>query len=674
MRNILIILVLLMANVSCDDKSPIENDEIDWENDQLADEDGCPDGNVDSDYNSWEASVFKCEKDSDCPEPDKEFCDPYGECQCRRGVEYGYMIRYKGKCMHWSEGIKYFCNNNTTNQFYLNSDVPRQGAVSYTNSKEDVVCRCDVGYYGQHCENRIKYDDILISNGQNFMPEPNCKQDEDCSESMKCSESGYCYCNQVLEFSDQAFDYYVKTALNKSQNDTVTGLDLINLRTITIDGVEDIEYGKCFVNMRSLMFSKVPENFDFTEISKMKNLQNIHILSLRNSQSIDYSPLINMEKLLFLYLMLNENSYNFLKNMKSMKHIVSLELEFDDGFVPPDLKFLSGYENLQQLIIQSFENNETEEIDISSLEAFEILMILKINLKLAKIKGLDVLSKLPNLIDLGIELYENENAQKLSSFPKIETVKRLTLYGVKSDIKLIERFPQLNVLNISGEGLGYKNLSFLEGLNHLHSLIFYDDYIDKEMKIEEGGYDYISKMTNLYSLTISPYKHRNMNWIKSLKHLVYTEIADVSSEWLPLYKADYLENGPVKTDFVDDLLYVLYLRDNLFHVEDLNGFAKNCSQKGAQCNSEFKNNFYTEPELGTVGFYLCGNPIKKTDENLEYLIENGAYVSIGTDVGQNCETYTKNNPPFSKYRKHDYTINNTDTFESMSIGRNWNIK
>jgi len=148
----------------------------------------------DSDFDENYNNFVKCLKDSDCPEPDKEFCDPYGECQCRRGVEKGYIIRYKGRCMNGVERNSFFCNGHSS-QFYVDDSLRTMGAIAYAKEKDDVVCRCDVGYYGQHCENRIEYNDELIENGESKLTAPNCKKDDDCSEGMKCSESGYCYCD-----------------------------------------------------------------------------------------------------------------------------------------------------------------------------------------------------------------------------------------------------------------------------------------------------------------------------------------------------------------------------------------------------------------------------------------------------------------------------------------------
>lgn len=629
MRFISVVAFVLFISISCNEKSAEKED-----SDNYVDDDSIE---ISDDDSVSELEFVKCEKDSDCPDPKSEFCDPYGECQCRRGIDHAYMVRYKGKCMKGDEGNEFFCSNSSIS-FYLDSDVKKQGNVPYLEEKDDVTCRCEIGYYGKHCENKIEYNDKLIVSGELFLPEPNCSKNEDCGEGMICSETGYCACDRELEFSDPAFEYYVKDAVGYPQESKISGKDLVLLKKLTISSVNKIDNGKCFVNLRSLKMIDVPENFDFEEVSQMSNIQNINILSIKGNEYIDYSPLIKLEKLLFLYLPVNEDNYLFLKDINSLNSLVSLKIEFLDGFVPENLDFISGYKSLQQFIIQSFKNDSQRQLDISSLENNEILMILKFHLRKTKLKGLSVLPKLKNLIDLEVELYSNDKLQKLSDFPTCSNIRSLKLGQIYNDLSIVERFPNVNSLIIITEGAFYKDISFLEGLDSLNFLSYHD--MDTFNVVGKINYDVIGKMKNLFNLTLNPYKSWDMEWIKGNKYLQDAEIVDVTGDiFNNVYKSHYLENGGISSDYLSNLLYLAQYKDRIFHLEEINGVVANCINGGAVCNKSFRDNYFTYMELRSTGFNLCGNPINKTDENIDIILENNGVICIGTDWGDPCTTY-----------------------------------
>lgn len=622
-----------------------------------------------SDEDSMSESEFvKCEKDSDCPDPEAEFCDPYGECQCRRGMDYAYMVRYQGKCMKGDEGNEFFCNSSSIS-FYIDADVKQQGTVPYIEEKDDVTCRCEIGYYGKHCENKIDYDDILIVSGELFLPEPNCSKNEDCGDGMKCSDKGYCVCDAELDFSDPAFEYYVKDALGRPQDSSLDGEDLVFLRKLIVSGINKIDHGKCFVNLRSLNMNNVPEDFNFEDVSEMSNIQSINILRVQNDKSVDYSPLKKLNKLLFLYLQVNEDNYGFLKEMDSRNSLVSLKIEFLDGFVPENLDFVSGYKNLGQFIIQSFKNDFPKQLDISSLLNNEIIMILKFHLKKTKLTGLKTLSDLKNLIDLEVELYGNDELQKLSEFPICPNIRSLKLAEIFNDVKIVEKFSNVNSLNIITDGAFYNDLSFLEGLENLNFLYYSD--MDAFTEIENINYDVIGRMKNLYFLILNPYKNWGMDWIKNNKYLQYVEIVDVTGDiFNNVYKNHYLENGAASSDYFSNLLYLGYYRDRIFHLEEISGIADYCLNGGAVCNKIFRDNFFTYMELRAVGFNLCGNPINKNDKDIETIVENGGVISIGSDWGDACTSYGVSLLKNSRKEKPDFRVK-PHSFESPESVLRW---
>jgi hypothetical protein len=652
MKVFLLISLFTLFFLSCNQGKSIENDTDSSSSDELV----CPDEDVEAEDDTatksdsdrwWEAPVVKCDRDSDCPDPEKEFCDPYGECQCKRGVGNAYVVRYKGECMHGTEGNEYFCNGRS-GQFYLNSGVPGKGAIGYVENREEVVCRCNFGFWGQHCENKIEYEDKMPDGSEYYMPDSDCKKDSDCKEGMKCGDTGYCFCDRILEFSDPLFGHHVKKALGLNPADQVSGKDLVSLKSLFLNNISKIEHGECFVNLRKIQLVGTGD-IDFNEIAAMKNLQNIWADGFREGVVPDYSPLVKLEKLLFFWVDLNEKNYEFLTDMKSAKNILSLRLDFKGDYIPENLEFISNFSSLQKLILFNFDNRSTRNIDLSSLADNSILFILQIALNKAVLKGVDKLSEIETLIDLDIQLYKNKELQKISDFPLLPRLKHLRIGGVLLDIPVKDKFPEVTVLNVFGDDANYRDLSFLKGMEYLHSFRFEDDYADKSQKIDEGGYKYLENMTNLHILMISPYKNRSMNWIKNLKHLVDADISDVSNEWFPTYKSNYLEQGAIKSNFINNLLYLVYYRDRLFHIEELEGFVDYCKKSGAVCNKDFQKKYFFELELDGVGFNLCGNPITIKGDNLtslQYLIEKGAYVGLGNDWGQgNCTYYSMENPP-----------------------------
>ncbi len=155
MKKILLLFFLSVFVFACEKKENIlGNDILDTDqSEEQKDNDEIPDEDVEENWHI--APVVKCEKDSDCPDPDKEFCDPYGECQCRRSDDY--VIRYKGKCVHGLEGNDLFCDGNSF-AFNLKHSIPRKGSVGFVNEKTEVVCVCNPGHYGLNCE----YKNLII--------------------------------------------------------------------------------------------------------------------------------------------------------------------------------------------------------------------------------------------------------------------------------------------------------------------------------------------------------------------------------------------------------------------------------------------------------------------------------------------------------------------------------
>ena len=284
MKVFAIMLLGVLLFFSCNENNS-ENSDSDVVNDNDSTE-------VSDEDSTSESGFLKCAKDSDCPDPDAEFCDPYGECQCRRGMDYAYMVRYQGKCMKGEDGNEFLCNSSSVS-FYIDADVKQQGTIPYIEEKDDVTCRCEIGYYGKHCENRIEYDDELIVSGELFLPESNCSKKEDCDEGMICSEKGYCVCEGELEFSDPTFEYFVKDALGRSQTSKLDGEDLVFLKSLILSGVNKVDNGKCFVNLRSLRLNNVPEDFNFEDVSEMSNIQTLNVSSINKDKSVDYSPTNN---------------------------------------------------------------------------------------------------------------------------------------------------------------------------------------------------------------------------------------------------------------------------------------------------------------------------------------------------------------------------------------------
>ncbi|HQN73741.1 MAG TPA: hypothetical protein PLB16_10040 [bacterium] len=667
MKKLLFLFFISVFVFACEKKERfLDNDVSDADqSEEQKDIDEIPDEDVEENWHI--APVVKCEKDSDCPDPDKEFCDPYGECQCRRSDDY--VIRYKGKCIHGLEGNKLFCNGNSS-AFKLKHSVPRKGSAGFVNEKTDLVCICNSGYYGLNCEYKnLDYSDKFPVGDEYFLPEPNCKKDEDCSEGMKCSKKGFCYCDGEIEFTDPVLKNEIILATGKI---AFTGEDLLNITKLTLGQVAIINNMKCLPNLRALQIFQPNSELKFEELSNLDNLQYLVIFDYNGLS--DFSPILKLKKLLFLGLDVTGANYKFLEKIYDENHIEMLYLDFFYGDLPHSFDFLNNFKKLVAFtgyFGQSMNIESDCEINLENLIKNKNLSYLKISAGKCKVLSLNILSELRFLHDLTIGNLSTDGGETkknlLSDFPVLKNITKLFIDSTIFDEKIIDKFPELTFLYIWQQGLPVEKLDFMEGLVNLQMFSFSDD-VDLIKDFDDKKYSSIN-MKNLRTLSIYPFKSRNYEFLKKLKHVEELGVFQGTSQfedWDSKYVKDYEINGSVGDDYSENLLYLMGLADRTYHLDNVKSFRKNCDKGGAVCNKKFREYFYPEASLG-YGFSLCPNPIDKDDEDVKYLVEKGVGLTIGNN-SQNCEALFSdgenitrmNHPLLNRKQKLDFRMDVTD--------------
>ncbi|MGI6394764.1 MAG: hypothetical protein ACOX2F_08610 [bacterium] len=663
MKKILIILLLSTLAFACEKGNSSNNNRHNDELGEQADDEEASDEHIEE---TWHiAPVVECKKDSDCLEPDKEFCDPYGECQCK--VSDNYIIRYKGKCIEGLEGNRLFCGNNSY-AFSLKHSVPRKGRVGFASEKTDVICACNPGFYGLNCEYKnLDYSDKFPVGDEYFLPEPNCSKDEECEEGMKCSETGYCYCEGEVEFTDPVLKNAIMLATGKT---SFTGEDLLSITKLTLERVSTINNMKCLSNLRALQVIDPTLKLEFEELSNLQSLQLLVIFGYEGTS--DYSPILKLKKLISLHLGLTEANYRFLEKMDPSNNIEAVYLDFFRGDFPESFNFLNNFKKLTAAAITFGQNTHVDNdcsIDLSNIANNKEITHLKVysgNCEIKEIEKLEELTNLQNLFIGHMMLLEGAGNRQLqlSSFPVLKNVTQLFIDSTIFDGKIIDKFPNLTILHIWQEGVPIKKLDFMEGLVNLQMFGFSDD-INLVKDFEHNKYDLIN-MRNLRTLSIYPYKSRNYEFLKKLKHvedLVLFQGTEQLGYWDSMCLENYKMIGATGDDYPESLLYLAYLHDDTYHLDNVSSFKKNCDKGGAICNEEFRKKFYFNADVDGSLLYLCPNPIKKDDSDVKYLVEKGVSLTLGSDK-ESCatlyrkkESKVKTNPPLFKKQKIDFRVN-----------------
>ena len=653
---IFLLLFFLSLAFSCNNGKSIENDR----DLGTRDESGHPDEDIETEDdlsekddadNWWEAPVVKCDRDSDCPDPEKEFCDPYGECQCRQAK--GFVIRYKGKCIHGSEGQEKFCNGRSR-AFNLRHEVPRKGRIAYTEKIEDVTCLCDSGYYGLNCERANEdhpdYPDRFFEGTTEtfFLPEPDCEKDEDCSEGMKCSEKGYCYCDGEVNFHDPAILEVLYYILGKTDFD---GEDLLDIKMLNLRYVHRFDRMECLPNLRALTIEyPIGEIENFDQLAYLKNLQ--HLAVLQGKEEIDFSPVAKLERLMSLTLQVYSSNYQFLHDMEPDNHVQWLRLMFEDEG-PSDFDFFTNFKKLNALIVHNFESPGNCSFDISSITGNRDLFFLTLYPGLCGIKNLNKLAEFKELNKLHIGNYSSLGLKKikLSDFPVLPNIVELFIDRTTFDSKMKDHFPSLTDLIIYGDQSGVKDLDFLEGLNNLLQFNFSEDQ-DEPVFFDENRYTALSEQSNLMRLSIGPYKSRNYEWIEGLKHateisFITTTSAYSDSKWDDAYRDYYIEHGATNSSYLSNLLYLTAYIDRTYHLDELSGIRAFSEKINNPGRSKLQENYLNSGNVHDIinpGIILCSNPvdIEKNINDLELIRKNGVTVAIG-ETRDKCDEFPAKN-------------------------------
>jgi hypothetical protein len=177
-------------------------------------------------------------------------------------------------------------------------------------------------------------------------------------------------------------------------------------------------------------------------------------------------------------------------------------------------------------------------------------------------------------------------------------------------------------------------------------------------------------MTNLIELDIRNYSSRSYSWVAGLKHVALLGLSDENR--YDEYVQDYNENGSDGTDYYSNLLYLSTYGDNTYHVNNVKGFKENCDKNGAFCNSSFWDNYMNENDYFPPSINICSNPLKKDDEDLQYLLKKGVGFVIGKD-SQSCELLSPERTNkyllFNIRQKLDFRMDITD-----NSGIKWVLK
>jgi len=661
MKKLLFLFFISVFVFACEKKERfLDNDVSDADqSEEQKDIDEIPDEDVEENWHI--APVVKCEKDSDCPDPDKEFCDPYGECQCRRSDDY--VIRYKGKCIHGLEGNKLFCNGNS-HSFSLKHSVPRKGGIAYTEKIEDVNCLCYTGFYGNNCERKHEnYPDKFPVGDEYFLPEPNCKNDEACGEGMKCSETGFCYCDKEVHFTDPVLKNAVVAAVGKTN---YTGLDLINVKKLTLEHAQNLNNMECLPNLRALIMLNPNASVKIEDIAQFKNLQYL-IMKDYEFAVFDFSPLLKLEKLLLLGLDLDKDNYKFLEKMDSENHLEAIWFDFEKGDYPESFEFIKKFKRIRSAKLycgQSANLSDNCLFDIFNLSESQDLQYLVLYPGRCEIKNIIELEKNKELRELMVgNVTTDLNPTRhlnLSDFPVLPNLTTLWIDSVVFDERLIDHFPELTNLHLFGYGIDIKNLDFLSGIKNMRLLYVSENYTDL-VPFNEKRYEPIGKMTNLIELDIRNYSSRNYSWVAGLKHVVLFGLSDENRYEENVQ--DYNENGSDGTDYYLNLLYLSTYIDNTYHIDNVKGFKENCDKNGAFCNSSFWDKYMNENDYFPPSINICQNPVKTEDKDLQYLLEKGVGFIIGKD-SQSCEVLSPERANkylfFNRKQKLDFRMDITD--------------
>ncbi|HPA64513.1 MAG TPA: hypothetical protein PLC67_11195 [Spirochaetota bacterium] len=486
---------------------------------------------------------------------------------------------------------------------------------------------------------------------------------------MKCSKKGFCYCDGEIEFTDPVLKNEIILATGKI---AFTGEDLLNITKLTLGQVAIINNMKCLPNLRALQIFQPNSELKFEELSNLDNLQYLVIFDYNGLS--DFSPILKLKKLLFLGLDVTGANYKFLEKIYDENHIEMLYLDFFYGDLPHSFDFLNNFKKLVAFtgyFGQSMNIESDCEINLENLIKNKNLSYLKISAGKCKVLSLNILSELRFLHDLTIGNLSTDGGETkknlLSDFPVLKNITKLFIDSTIFDEKIIDKFPELTFLYIWQQGLPVEKLDFMEGLVNLQMFSFSDD-VDLIKDFDDKKYSSIN-MKNLRTLSIYPFKSRNYEFLKKLKHVEELGVFQGTSQfedWDSKYVKDYEINGSVGDDYSENLLYLMGLADRTYHLDNVKSFRKNCDKGGAVCNKKFREYFYPEASLG-YGFSLCPNPIDKDDEDVKYLVEKGVGLTIGNN-SQNCEALFSdgenitrmNHPLLNRKQKLDFRMDVTD--------------
>ncbi len=346
----------------------------------------------------------------------------------------------------------------------------------------------------------------------------------------------------------------LKTNVSENTKENITSISSalqncfdVNINREKVSSAEDLKYLKCDnFNLGNENLTAISEltsltslnlgNNNINDISFLKNLKNLQLLTLNNNNIEDISVLKNLKNLKSLYIY--KNKISNLSSLSGLKNLKNLAL-FSNNI--SNIEALSKLTNLERLTI-SFNK-------ISNLSPLKNLTNLKyLNSNYSKIEDLKPLKDLKNLKDLDLG---HNNISSLEGIENLTNLKRLkTGYNNISDISLLNNLTEITWLDISHNNIS--DISVLKNLKNIKYLIISNNNIE--------DISAISKLKYLETLWAGQNRIKSIPDLKNLKNIKRLSLWDNQiSDLSPLKNINITEELNISRNPVNDFSPVSHI-------------------------------------------------------------------------------------------------------------------
>ncbi|MGC1516396.1 MAG: leucine-rich repeat domain-containing protein [Maribacter sp.] len=292
----------------------------------------------------------------------------------------------------------------------------------------------------------------------------------------------YQFTSGPIEFKDPVIEQIVRDALSKPAGN-ITREEMESLVDLPFDSsipfyeamepyglpetLSGLEYGKnlSFVNFYGKGF-RVP----LTDITALRNLENITYLNLANNQITELQSLAGLKELTYLHVGWNIGITDItpLTNLKKLK---TLDLTYTYGL--RDLSPLASLPQLDSLLMTTARYVEDAAVigELTNLK----------KLRFTSNDNISDFSFLENLTEMrDLSLYSNDSIADISFLSAMPKLVKLNISKNKvTDIAVLENLINLEYLELND--LDIQDFSVLTNLTNLKEVWFHDDDIDESI-------------------------------------------------------------------------------------------------------------------------------------------------------------------------------------------------